>query len=342
MKDVSDIVLSCRVRLARNIAGLPFPHNMTAAQMETLAAQVNGAINSNRDFLLLHMAELPARERKLLVERHLISPDLAQCDGGAALINKDETISIMVGEEDHLRIQAMLPGMQLEQADTLAMSVDSLLSRKLTYAFDEELGYLTACPTNLGSGMRASVMLHLPALSLTGQTEGLLRNITKLGYAVRGIYGEGSKTPGHIYQISNQMTLGILEEDIVSNLITTVNGVIEHERGVRDSLLQNNRLEVEDLVFRSLGVLRYARKLDTREAMEHLSNLKLGVGVGLIPNEAQSKLNRLLTDVQAASLEQRSGADMTEKQRDEARANVMREAIGAISRMNENDKRWKQ
>lgn len=331
MKDVSDTVLSCRVRLARNLAGLPFPQNMTAAQFKALVAQVNDAINTNKDFLLMRMAELPGRERRLLVERHLVSPDLVKCEEAAALINKDETISIMVGEEDHLRIQAMLPGMQLEQADTLSMSVDALLSKKIPYAFDEELGYLTACPTNIGSGMRASVMLHLPALALTGQTEELLSNITKLGYAVRGIYGEGSKAPGHIYQISNQMTLGTLEEDIIGNLIATVNGVIEHERGVRDSLLHNNRLEVEDLVYRSLGVLRYARRLDTREAMEHLSNLKLGAGVGLLKKDAQQRLNKLLTDVQSASLEQRSGADMSEKQRDEARANVMREAMDTIS-----------
>ncbi len=330
-KDVKDIVLSSRVRLARNLANMPFPHNMTEPDMGELVERVNGAINSKRDFMLMRMPELPVRERRLLVERHLISPDLAQSGEGAALISKDETVSILVGEEDHLRIQAMLPGMQLEEADTLSMSIDSMLSASLPYAFDEELGYLTACPTNVGSGMRASVMLHLPALSLTGQTEALLSTISKLGYAVRGIYGEGSSAPGHIYQISNQMTLGLLEEDIVSNLIATIARVIDHERSVRDALYRNNRLEVEDIVYRSCGVLRYARKLSTKEAMENISNLKLGCGVGILPEDAQMALNKLLTDVQSACLEQRTGGELTEIQRDEARATVVREAIIPIA-----------
>lgn len=331
MKDVTDIVLSSRVRLARNLAGLHFPQNLTSAQIQELVERVNGAINAKHDFLLMRMPELPVRERRLLVERHLISPDLAQSAQGAALISKDETVSILVGEEDHLRIQAMLPGMQLEEADTLSMSIDGMLSEKLPYAFDEELGYLTACPTNVGSGMRASVMLHLPALSLTGQTDALLANISKLGYAVRGIYGEGSSTPGHIYQISNQMTLGILEEDIVSNLIATIARVIDHERTVREALYRNSRLEVEDIVYRSCGMLRYARKLSTKEAMENISNLKLGCGIGILPEEAQATLNKLLTDVQSACLEQRTGSEMTEQQRDEARASVVREAIKPIA-----------
>ncbi len=327
MTDTMDLVLSSRVRLARNLTGLPFSNSMTAAQVQELISRVDGAINANHDFLLLRMAGLPQRERRLLVERHLISPDLAKCAEGAALINKDETVSILVGEEDHLRIQCMLPGMQLEQADALCMSLDDMLGKKLPYAFDSELGYLTACPTNIGSGMRASVMLHLPALSLTGQTEALLSTITKLGYTVRGIYGEGSGAPGHIYQISNQMTLGILEEDILSNLGATIQRVMDRERSVRESLYRTNRLEIEDLVYRSSGILRYARKLDTHEAMEHISNLKLGAGLGLLPVSAQAYLNRLLTDVQSASLEQRLGEELTQAQRDEARAKIVREAL---------------
>lgn len=327
MTDTMDLVLSSRIRLARNLTGLPFPNSMTAAEVQELVSRVDGAINANHDFLLLRMAALPQRERRLLVERHLISLDLAKYAEGAALINKDETVSILVGEEDHLRIQCMLPGMQLEQADALCMSLDDMLCKKLPYAFDCELGYLTACPTNIGSGMRASVMLHLPALSLTGQTEALLSTITKLGYAVRGIYGEGSGAPGHIYQISNQMTLGILEEDILSNLSATVQRVMERERSVRESLYRTNRLEIEDLVYRSGGILRYARKLDTREAMEHISNLKLGAGLGLLPQDAQAYLNRLLTDVQSASLEQRLGEELTQTQRDEARAKIVRETL---------------
>lgn len=323
----NDFVLSSRVRLARNIEGLPFPNSMTASEVEELVQRVDAAINPNHTFLLLRMADLPQRERRLLVERHLVSPQLAKCGQGAALVNKDETVSILVGEEDHLRIQCLLSGLQLEQADSLSQSIDAMLGKKLPYAFDSELGYLTACPTNLGSGLRASVMLHLPALSLTGQTEALLSAVNKLGYAVRGIYGEGSAAPGHIYQISNQMTLGTLEEDILSNLCATVSRVMERERSVRESLLRTNRLEIEDIIFRSMGVLHYARKLNTQDAMEHLSNLKLGAGLGLLPENAQPLVNRLLTDVQSASLEQRAGEELTQIQRDEARAKVVRETL---------------
>lgn len=323
----NDLVLSSRVRLARNIEGLPFPNSMTSAQMEELVQRVDVAINSNHSFLLLRMADLPQRERRLLVERHLISPQLAKCSQGAALVNKDETVSILVGEEDHLRIQCLLPGLQLEQADSISQSIDAMLGEHLLYAFDNELGYLTACPTNLGSGMRASVMVHLPALSLTGQTEALLSAVSKIGYAVRGIYGEGSAAPGHIYQISNQITLGTLEEDILSNLSATVGRVMERERSVRESLLRTNRLEIEDIIFRSMGVLRFARKLTTQEAMEHVSNLKLGAGLGLLPENAQPLFTRLLTDVQSASLEQRAGEELTQTQRDEARARIVRETL---------------
>lgn len=326
----TDIALSSRVRLARNVFDYPFPNSMSPAQLEELIQKVNGVINPNGEFNLLRMRELSKQERKLLVERHLISIDLAGREHAAALINKDETVSILIGEEDHLRIQCLQPGLALEQADAICMSLDDMLGHKLRFAFDPELGYLTACPTNVGSGMRASVMLHLPALSLAGQTEALLKEIGKLGFAVRGIYGEGSSAPGHIYQVSNQMTLGILEEDIISNLKSMVLRLVERERAVREALYKNNKLDVEDIVYRSCGVLRYARRLNTREAMEHISNLKLGSGVGMFGEDQQAKLNSLLTDVQAASLEKRLGSELSEEQRDEARATIVREALADL------------
>ncbi len=328
MNDMLDIVLSSRVRLARNLEGLPFPGKMQPLETLNLVQKVDKVINANNTFLLLCMQELPEGERHLLVERHLVSPDLAGCAKGAALINKEESISILIGEEDHLRIQCLLPGLQLEQADSLCASIDDMLCRKMQYAFDNELGYLTACPTNLGTGMRASVMMHLPALSLAGQTEALLAAISKLGYAVRGLYGEGSGSHGHIFQVSNQMTLGVLEEDIISNLNTITLRIIERERSVRNSLYKTNKLEIEDIVYRSKGVLQYARKLDTKEAMEHISNLKLGAGLGLAFGlDTQNLLNRLLTDVQCASIRKRTGSDLSEIQCDEARANIIREAL---------------
>ncbi|HOR13657.1 MAG TPA: protein arginine kinase [Clostridia bacterium] len=328
MNDMLDVVLTSRVRLARNLQDLPFPGNMAQAEIAELVQRVNKAINTNNSFLLLCMQELPEAERHLLVERHLVSPDLAGCAKGAALINKDESISILIGEEDHLRIQCLLPGLQLEQADSLCASIDDMLCKKMKFAFESELGYLTACPTNLGTGMRASVMLHLPALSLAGQTEGLLAAISKLGYAVRGLYGEGSGTHGHIFQVSNQMTLGVLEEDIISNLNTIALRIIERERSIRSSLYKTNKLEIEDIVYRSKGVLQYARKLNAKEAMQHISNLKLGAGLGLTSGlETQKLLNRLLTDVQCASIRKRSGLELSEAQCDEARANIVREAL---------------
>lgn len=324
---ITDITLSSRVRLARNLKGYPFPNAMAPQQMQELIEKVNAAINTNDDFMLMKMLELPARERRLLVERHLISPDLAACDTGAVLVSKDESVSIMIGEEDCLRIQCLQPGLQLEQADTLCMSIDTMLDSKLPYAFDPELGYLTACPTNVGSGMRASAMLHLPALSLAGQVDPLLKEVGKLGYAVRGLYGEGSSAPGHIYQVSNQMTLGLLEEDIISNLNAMVQRIVEREQVVRESLYRSNKVQLEDLVYRSCGLLRYARRLNTSEAMEHLSNLKLGSGLGLLEKAHGAVLNRLLTDVQAASLEKRLGEALGEQQRDEARAQLVRTAM---------------
>lgn len=323
----TDLALSTRIRLARNLRAYPFPNCMTGAQREELSKTVTETINADHAFMLAQMAQLPIRERKLLVERHLISPGLAAAERGSVLISKDETLSIMIGEEDHLRIQCLLPGLQLEEADRISMSLDEKLSETLEYAFDAELGYLTACPTNVGSGMRASVMLHLPALALTGQVEALLKAVSKLGYAVRGIYGEGSSAPGHIYQISNQVTLGILEEDIISNLTATVKQVMDREEGIRATLQDNNRLDLEDLVYRSLGILRYARKLNTQEAMEHISNLKLGCGLHMIAPDKQPLLNRLLTDVQSASLEQRAGKELSAEQHNEERATLIREAV---------------
>jgi len=321
-------LISSRIRLARNMQGMPFPNRMTADQLQTLIAAVHDAINGNRDFMLLRMRELPARERQMLVARHLISPDLAK-SAGAALINQEETLSIMIGEEDHIRIQCMLPGEQLERADELCSAIDQMLMQRLNYAFDQEFGYLTACPTNLGTGMRASLMVHLPALALAGQTQALLNAVGKLGYAVRGLYGEGSESAGHIYQISNQNTLGMLEEDIISNLKATVNRVLQRETEVRSALYEGNKLELEDIVFRSCGVLTHAHKISTRESMEHISNLKLGTALELV-HVADEKLNRLLMDVQSACLQKRAGKELSAAERDEARATLLRRELAGL------------
>lgn len=338
MKGNMDIALSSRVRLARNIEDIPFPNRMTAEQVENLITRVNEAVNADRSYMLLRMGDLPERERRLLVERHMVSPDLAAGDRGAALINKDETVSIMICEEDHLRIQCIETGLHLKEADEICSSIDKAIGEKLPYAFHARLGFLTACPTNVGTGMRASVMVHLPALSMLGQCEGLLTTVGKLGYAVRGIYGEGSGAPGHIYQISNQMTLGVLEEDVLSNLSATLAHVIEREKSLRGPLFKNNRVEVEDRIYRSLGALRYARSLQTGEGMEHLSNLKLGASLGLVDEGAQEVCNTLMTDIQGAAVEQRAGHALDERQRAEARADYMRTKIKKIKEVRQTGK----
>lgn len=322
--NAEDVVISSRIRLARNLNDLPFPNRMTAAQHDTLVQRINDAINPNGDFMLLRMKELASLQRRMLVERHLISPDLAKKDQGAALISKDETISIMIGEEDHLRIQSILPGLNLNKADELTQALDRILASKLPYAYDENLGYLTACPTNLGTGMRASVMLHVPAVSLAGQANALFKAVNKLGYAVRGLYGEGSSAPGHIYQISNQMTLGILEEDIISNLQNTLQQIVDREHTVQDAFAKSNSLDVQDLVFRSYGILQHARKISTAECMEHLSHLKLGIALQLFPELTQDIINHLLVDIQSASLQQRAGHELSDKERDAMRAKIVR------------------
>lgn len=327
MDDIMDIALSSRIRLARNIEKYKFRNYMNAQEKRELINEVTVALSGGDEFLLTLMDDMPARERKLLVERHLISMNLAESEHTAALISKDETVSILIGEEDHIRIQCLRPGLALTEADAISIAVDDKLCEKLDYAFSEEFGYLTACPTNIGSGLRASVMLHLPALSLTGQQNALLSTISKLGYAVRGIYGEGSEAAGHIYQVSNQMTLGILEEDIINNLQTTIMRIVDQERRISALLYKNNKLELEDIVFRSCGLLRYARKLTLAEAMEHISNLKLGSGVGIISEQKPGLFNRLLTDIQSAAIEKRAGLEFNDLQRDEARASMLREAL---------------
>lgn len=328
MDNIMDIALSSRIRLARNIEKYKFSNYMNGDEKRELINEVTVALNGGDEFLLTLMDDMPPRERKLLVERHLISMDLAESKHTAALISKDETVSILIGEEDHIRIQCLRPGLALTQADAISVAIDDKLSEKLDYAFSEEFGYLTACPTNMGSGLRASVMLHLPALSLMGQQNALLSTISKLGYAVRGIYGEGSEAAGHIYQVSNQMTLGILEEDIISNLQATIMRIIDQERRISAFLYKNNKLELEDIVFRSCGMLRYARKLTLSEAMEHISNLKLGSGVGIITEQKPGLFNRLLTDIQSAAIDKRAGLEFNDIQRDEARASMLREALG--------------
>ncbi|AOY75139.1 protein arginine kinase [Clostridium formicaceticum] len=329
----ADIVISSRVRIARNVEGIPFPHNITDDKAQEIVDKVyHGMIEGNsslRDkFQLISMKGISEIERLNYVEKHLISPDLTKnVTIGNMLLNSEETISIMIHEEDHIRIQCLLPGLQLENAWNTADKIDDLLEEKIDYAFDEELGYLTTCPTNLGTGMRASVMMHLPALGLTRYIQGVLRAAGQIGLDVRGIYGEGTEFLGNLYQISNQVTLGVTEKEIVGNLHDVTLQIIEKERIARQSLLTTKKIELEDKVFRSFGILKNARKITAHEAMQLISDVKLGVDLRLIQEVQLEKLNGLITMIQPGYLQKHFNRILGVDERDVKRAELIREVL---------------
>lgn len=303
----NDIVLSCRVRLARNVSGLPFVHRMKLDQASSLVSCVYEAFSSSGEYRLMRMVDVGDNDRMMLVERHLCSKELINSPKGALIVNKNDTLAIMINEEDHLRIQAILPGLNLPSADKLSKDADEIISGSLAYAFDDKLGYLTACPTNVGTGMRASAMLHLAGLGIAKQAGGFLTSVMKLGFSVRGFYGENTNAPGHIYQISNQATLGVSEDEILSSLEQIITRISEQELQLRRALAARNPVVINDLVLRSYGVCAYAQQMSYSEFMTHISNLKLGVSLGILPGLSQNQLNRLLQSGQKASLNAREG-----------------------------------
>lgn len=285
---LSPIVVSTRVRVARNILGIPFPGTMKPEQTEEVIAkveQVFALCSSKGDFgafHLLRMAGLSQVDRLALVEKHMISIDLANKREGAVALRDDQAVAVMVNEEDHLRIQSLLPGLQLEQAWQITSHYDDLLEGELQFAFHEEYGYLTACPTNAGTGMRASVMLHLPALMHSNQIGKVLAAIGQFGLMARGLYGEGTEASGNMFQISNQVTSGLPEEEIIRNLRAVVEQIVAQEKAHLKSMVASNRVRLEDRVHRSIGLLANARVLDSNEAMSLISDLRLGVSAGLL------------------------------------------------------------
>lgn len=338
-----DIVISSRVRIARNLEHYVFPHLMTYEQSLELLHRVAAAVESfpnsgNKEFQLITLNQLNPVERQTYVEDHVISPALlGNPEKGGFFIDDHKSCSIMVNEEDHIRIQCMLKGLQLEDAWEEADRLDDWLGRKLPYAYDESFGYLTACPTNLGTGVRISVMLHLPALTLLGYTNGLIHAAGQLGFAVRGLFGEGSDYMGNLYQISNQITLGMQEREIIGNLEDIVLQVIQKERMARKNLLNKQKIDLEDRVFRSLGLLRFARKLSRKEAMQYLSDLKLGVSLGIVSVCTLEELQDLIELIQPANLQKHYGELLREAERDCRRAEIIRRKLekGGVSDVNE-------
>ncbi|MFW5647504.1 MAG: protein arginine kinase [Candidatus Alkaliphilus sp. MAG34] len=329
----SDIVISSRVRMARNMESISFPHYLSKEEAENVINKVyetitKGHLCIQNEFKLIKMDEIDLIERSNYVERHLISPALAKnVSGGAFLINDEETISIMINEEDHIRIQCLYPGLQLEKCFDMADKIDDLLEEGIVYAFDEQLGYLSCCPTNVGTGVRTSVMLHLPALGLTRYINGVINTAGKIGLAVRGIFGEGTDFIGDIYQISNQITLGMSEEEIITNLKDITLQIIQNERIAREKLLESKSIELEDKIFRSYGTLKNARLLSSKEAMKLISDVKLGVNLKLIDGVSIEQLNGLITMIQPGYLQKHFKSQLTGTERDAKRAQLTRENI---------------
>lgn len=330
----NDVIISSRVRLARNLQGFPFPHLMGHETADKVIYAAQSAINSQGlkekvgDLELSRMTELSPTERQILVEKHLISPDMLEHpENRGVVLRDDEVISIMVNEEDHLRVQCLLPGLQLKECWDLANAVDDGLEETLDFAFVEEHGYLTACPTNVGTGLRASVMLHMPALVMTQQINAVLTSLSKLGLTVRGLYGEGTSATGNLFQVSNQVTLGLSEEEIIDNLIMVAMQLVTQERAARRVLYKEQKYPMEDRVWRAYGLLKHARTITSNDAMTYLSDLRLGVDLEIIPDIPRGLIMELIIMTRPAFLNKLKGQELNPQQRDVYRATLIRERL---------------
>jgi protein arginine kinase len=332
------IVLMTRVRLARNLAGKSFPgwagKAERAALLETCRQAVAAAPQMKRA-LNVTVDELTELERQILVERHLISRELSGSKGGGGVvISKDQTFSVMINEEDHLRIQVLRAGFQLKKAWNAINDFDTGLEGQLDYAFSPTLGYLTACPTNLGTGMRASAMMHLPALVIAGQMEKVVRAVNQLGMVVRGLFGEGSDASGSIFQISNQTTLGEAEEEIIKRLGSVLNSIVEHELNARAKLMESDARKLFDKIGRAYGILQNSHLLSSSEAMNLLSLLRLGADLGVFPDTNRSVIDRLFIEAQPGHLQHAQKGEFEPTERDLLRAARLRSEFANFPRPN--------
>ncbi len=328
--ECGDIVVSTRIRLARNLEEYPFPSRLNTDQRKAINTLFEDALKKGnstivKDFEFISLEEINPYEARSMAERHLISPEFAtKPEGHGIILNKDNSIALMLCEEDHLRLQVLSPGLVLNETYELAEKIESLLSESLSFAFSQRYGYLTECPTNLGTGLRASVMLHLPALEQVGGIQSLSKTLSKVGFTLRGTYGENSGALGALYQLSNQLSLGIDEYTAIENLKGITYQVIEQEKATRERL---NEMEVWDKVFRSSGVLRNARILSSKEFFEHISNLRLGISMGIITDISIETINTLSNDMQAATLISRYDEAKDSACRDILRAKLVRETL---------------
>src|SRR6266850_1163121 len=330
------IVLSSRVRLARNVKDGAFPGWAKKPErirvLEIIRPAVEGLPDLKQAFSET-MDGLTPLDKQLLVERHLISREHAAKGAGSALVlNRDETFCVMINEEDHLRMQALRPGLQLRQAWSAIDHLDSELEKKLDYAFDSDLGYLTACPTNLGTGIRVSAMLHLPGLVLAEQINPIIQSVNKLGLAVRGLYGEGTEALGNVFQVSNQMTLGESEGQIVERLEKVLAQIIEHEENARATLLEKKPKMVFNHIGRAYGILANAHSISSKETMNLLSLMRLGVDMGLFQGGERSLTDELFIMTQPAHLQKQHTEKLSAEERDLLRADMVRERLRQVSR----------
>ncbi|PYJ51052.1 MAG: protein arginine kinase [Verrucomicrobia bacterium] len=330
------VVISSRVRLARNLRSRPFPGWAKKAERTSILELVRPRVEElpeMQDSFSESLQDLPALDRQVLVERHLISREhAAKGVGSAVVINRRQTLSIMINEEDHLRMQSIRSGLQLKQAFKLVDKIDSALESKLEFAYDPRLGYLTACPTNVGTGMRASAMLHLPGLVLSELINQVIQAVSKIGLAVRGLYGEGTEAMGNLFQISNQTTLGEREDDIINRLSKVIETIIEKEHDARQVLLQKKPNTLSDQIGRAYGVLTYAHAMASKEALNLLSIIKLGVDLGAFPEERRFSIDELFIETQPAHLQKTSQQKLNAEERDHLRAQIIRERLKLFPR----------
>ncbi len=322
------IVISSRVRLARNLAKLPFPGWAKKSErvriLEEIKPEVD-TLSAIKDGFSEQLNELSATEKQVLVERHLISREhAAKGMGSAVVINPQQTISIMINEEDHLRMQAITCGLELEKTFQLIDDIDTALEAQLDFAFDEELGYLTACPTNVGTGMRASAMVHLPGLVLGEQINQVVNSVNKIGLAVRGLYGEGTEAMGNLFQVSNQTTLGEKEDQIIGRLHKVIETLIQRETQARENLMATKRTTLMDQIGRAYGILTHAYSISSKEALNLISVLRLGIDLGFFPEEGRGIINQLLMETQPAHLQNLSQQKLAAEERDHLRADIVR------------------
>ncbi len=322
-----DVVVSSRIRLARNLDNYKFPNRIGVDEAKLVYDDVTKSLDKKK-YLDFKIKDIPIIERKMLVEKHIISPALLytpNISGFAMSEQEDETI--MINEEDHIRIQVLDSGLSLKKSWEKADELDNQLGNSLKYAYDEKIGYLTSCPTNLGTGLRASVMLHLPAMEMTKEINKVLATIAQFGLAVRGVYGEGTKALGSLYQISNQSTLGDSEETIIKKIDHVTRQIADKERIIRENIFKKSAISFEDKIFRAYGILKNTRVISTDEAVRLISFLKLGITSGLITDNNINDIDKLFIEIQPASLQFMSRKEMSDMERDIKRAEVIRNKI---------------